>query len=235
MRQDATRPESIATSIVRIALMVMLSLAMTAVAQVTLRDHNHVNAASATAACGGAATLDPQTALRPSSIRFDAVPVLIDSAGHLGTAPSARRYKDDIQDMGTASDGLFRLRPVTFRYKKAYADGAKPIQYGLVAEEVAEVYPDLVVRGKDGQVESVQYYKLDAMLLNEFQKLSKAHAADQAQIADLTEAQDGLKEARAADQERIVELQAQVEKLQSLKKSMAALWTKLARMQAGDQ
>jgi hypothetical protein len=56
--------------------------------------------------------------------------------------------------MGAASDGLLRLRPVTFRYKKRYADGSKPIQYGLVAEEVADVYPDLVVRGKDGQVET---------------------------------------------------------------------------------
>jgi len=87
--------------------------------------------------------------------------------------------------MGDASDGLLRLRPVTFHYKKPYADGSKPIQYGLIAEEVAEVYPGLVVRGKDGQVETVQYYKLDAMLLNEVQKLGKAHAADRAEIDKL--------------------------------------------------
>jgi uncharacterized coiled-coil protein SlyX len=111
--------------------------------------------------------------------------VLVDSHGQLGTIASSRRYKEDIKDMGASSDGLLHLRPVTFRYKKPYADGSKPIQYGLVAEEVAEVYPDLVVRGKDGQVETVQYYKLDAMLLNEVQKLAKAHAADQAEIAQL--------------------------------------------------
>jgi hypothetical protein len=52
-------------------------------------------------------------------------------------------------DMGDASSGLLRLRPVAFRYKKAYADGSKPLDYGLIAEEVAEVYPDLVVRGAD--------------------------------------------------------------------------------------
>ena len=115
----------------------------------------------------------------------DAVAVLIDSDGQLGTTSSSRRYKEDIHAMGAASDGLLRLRPVTFRYKKAYADGSKPVQYGLVAEEVAEVYPDLVVRGKDGQVETVQYYKLDAMLLNEVQKLARLHTADQAQIAKL--------------------------------------------------
>jgi hypothetical protein len=114
-----------------------------------------------------------------------AVPVLVDSNGQLGTVLSSRRYKEDIHDMGSASDGLLRLRPVTFRYKKRYADGSKPIQYGLVAEEVADVYPDLVVRGKDGKVETVQYYKLDAMLLNEVQKLDKLHASDQAEIAQL--------------------------------------------------
>jgi len=68
--------------------------------------------------------------------------VLIDSNGQLGTIPSSRLYKEDIHDMGAASDGLLRLRPVTFRYKKAFDDGSKPIQYGLVAEEVAEVYPN---------------------------------------------------------------------------------------------
>ena len=114
-----------------------------------------------------------------------AVQVLIDSNGNLGTVSSSRRYKEDIHDMDAASDGLLRLRPVTFRYKKPYADGSKPIQYGLIAEEVADVYPDLVVRGKDGQIETVQYYKLDAMLLNEVQKLAKEHTADQAEIARL--------------------------------------------------
>jgi len=63
-----------------------------------------------------------------------------------------------------------RLRPVTFRYKQAYADGSKPIQYGLIAEEVAEVYPDLVARSADGQIETVKYQVLDPMLLNELQK-----------------------------------------------------------------
>jgi uncharacterized coiled-coil protein SlyX len=111
--------------------------------------------------------------------------VIINSSGQLGTVASSRRYKEDIQDMGTASDGLLRLRPVTFRYKKAAPDGSKPIQYGLVAEEVAEVYPDLVVRNRNGEPETVQYYKLDAMLLNEIQKLAKAHVADQAEIAEL--------------------------------------------------
>jgi trimeric autotransporter adhesin len=100
----------------------------------------------------------------------DAVPVLIDSAGQLGTVSSSRRFKEDIQDMGGVSRGLMRLRPVTFRYQKPFADGSKPIQYGLIAEEVAEVYPDLVAHSADGQIETVKYQVLDAMLLNEVQR-----------------------------------------------------------------
>jgi hypothetical protein len=63
-----------------------------------------------------------------------------------------------------------RLRPVTFRYQKPFADGSKPIEYGLIAEEVAEVYPDLVARSAEGQIETVKYQLLDSMLLNELQK-----------------------------------------------------------------
>jgi hypothetical protein len=100
----------------------------------------------------------------------DAVPVLVDMNGQLGTISSSRRYKEDIHDMGDASSGLLRLRPVTFRYQKPFADGSKPMQYGLIAEEVAEIYPDLVVRSADGQIETVKYQLLDPMLLNEVQK-----------------------------------------------------------------
>jgi hypothetical protein len=100
----------------------------------------------------------------------DALPVLIDSNGQLGTVSSSRRFKEDIQDMGEATDALMQLRPVTFRYKQPFADGSKPIQFGLIAEEVAEIYPDLVAHSADGQVESVKYQVLDSMLLNELQK-----------------------------------------------------------------
>jgi hypothetical protein len=114
-----------------------------------------------------------------------AVPVLVDSNGNLGVASSSRRYKEDIQDMGDTSSGLLRLRPVTFRYKKPYADGSQPIQYGLIAEEVAEVYPDLVARSADGQIETVKYQVLDSMLLNELQKQNVTIAAQKDQIRSL--------------------------------------------------
>ncbi len=100
----------------------------------------------------------------------DAVPVVIDSMGQLGTINSSRRFKEDIQDMGDASNRLMTLRPVTFRYKQPYGGGSKPIDYGLIAEEVETVYPDLVAHSADGQVETVQYQKINAMLLNEVQK-----------------------------------------------------------------
>jgi hypothetical protein len=79
----------------------------------------------------------------------------------LGTVSSSRRFQEDIQDMGEASSGLLRLRPVTFRYQKPFADGSKPIEYGLIAEEVAEVYPDLVSRSAEGQIETVEYQLLE--------------------------------------------------------------------------
>ena len=112
-------------------------------------------------------------------------PVVIDSTGQLGTISSSRRYKEDIQDMGDASDGLLQLRPVTFRYKKPYADGSMPLDYGLIAEEVAQVYPDLVVKGADGKIETVQYQKLTSMLLNELQKEHSTVESLEARLAAL--------------------------------------------------
>jgi hypothetical protein len=103
----------------------------------------------------------------------NAVAVVIDSFGQLGTISSSRRTKEDIEDMGGASAGIFRLRPVSFRYIQAYADGSKPRDYGLIAEEVDEVFPDLVVRNAAGEVETVQYHKLVPMLLNEVQRLRR--------------------------------------------------------------
>jgi len=99
-----------------------------------------------------------------------AVPVLVDANGQLGTISSSRRFKYDIQDMGGISDNLLRLRPVAFRYKQAQNDGSHPLQYGLIAEEVAEVYPELVQRAPTGEVTTVLYHLLPAMLLNEVQK-----------------------------------------------------------------
>jgi hypothetical protein len=105
-----------------------------------------------------------------TTINPDAVPVMIDSAGQLGTISSSQRYKEDIRSMDDASSRLFRLRPVTFRYTQPFKDGAKPIQFGLIAEEVAAVFPELAVRNANGDVETVHYETLNVLLLNELQK-----------------------------------------------------------------
>src|SRR5262249_27533587 len=104
------------------------------------------------------------------NVGLGAAAVLVNGNGQLGTISSSARFKDDIQDMGDASSDLMKLRPVTFRYKQAQEDGSHPLQYGLVAEEVAEVNPGLVQFDKEGQPQTVLYHVLPAMLLNEAQK-----------------------------------------------------------------
>jgi len=96
--------------------------------------------------------------------------VTITSAGRLGRGNvSSRRYKHDIKPMDKASEALYALKPVSFHYNKEY-DATQTLAFGLVAEEVAEVYPDLVGRNPNGEPESVRYEQINAMLLNEFLK-----------------------------------------------------------------
>ena len=95
--------------------------------------------------------------------------VAVNIFGQLGVAPSSRRYKDDIKPMDKASEAILALKPVTFRYKKEI-DPERLSQFGLVAEEVAKVDPDLVVHDKQGRAYSVRYDQVNAMLLNEFLK-----------------------------------------------------------------
>jgi hypothetical protein len=118
--------------------------------------------------------------------------VLIDqTTGQLGALTSSRRFKEDIQDMGEGSARLLQLRPVTFRYRTPAADGTKPLQYGLIAEEVAEVSPDLVAYDGAGRPLSVAYHLLPALLLNEAQRqhrrIEAQEAALRAQAAELAE------------------------------------------------
>ena len=141
-------------------------------------------------------------------VNTSGIPVYINSNGQLGTVSSSRRYKEDIQDMGEASSGLLRLRPVTFRYKKPFADGSKPIQYGLIAEEVAEVYPDLVARSADGQIETVKYQVLDSMLLNEVQRQQVGIAAQKSDLSAQKEQIRVLEQQNQDLQRRLARLEA---------------------------
>ena len=97
------------------------------------------------------------------------VAVFINSSGRLGTTTSSRRFKQDIQPMAKTSEAIFALKPVSFRYKNAI-DPQGTAQFGLVAEDVEAVNPDLVVRDKGGKAHSVRYDQVNAMLLNEFLK-----------------------------------------------------------------
>jgi len=103
----------------------------------------------------------------------NAIPVLVDSAGQLGTVSSSRRFKEEIRDMGDTTERLLALRPVVFRYKPAVQEGERPLEYGLIAEEVAEVFPDLVVYDEQGEPFTVKYHLLSSMLLNELKKLDQ--------------------------------------------------------------
>jgi ABC-type enterochelin transport system substrate-binding protein len=132
--------------------------------------------------------------------------------------------------MAAASDGLMRLRPVTYRYKQPYADGSKPIDFGLIAEEVAEVYPDLVVKGADGQIQTVQYQKLTPMLLNEVQKEHRLLEQQQQTIEQQAEtiqrqeqSVERQEESAAQQAETIQRLEKQLAALPLLEKRLAAL------------
>ena len=118
----------------------------------------------------------------------NAIPVLIDSAGQLGTASSSRRYKKEIKAMNQTSEAILALKPVTFHYK---TDNTNRPEFGLIAEEVAEVNPDLVVRDENGEIYTVRYDAVNAMLLNEFlkehrkvQELEKGMAAFTAKLEE---------------------------------------------------
>jgi hypothetical protein len=111
--------------------------------------------------------------------------VFVNSNGRLGTTTSSRRFKEDIKPMAQASEALLALKPVTFRYKKEI-DPTGISQFGLVAEEVAKVNPDLVVRDEQGKPYSVRYEQVNAMLLNEFLKEHCTVSELKEQIATLT-------------------------------------------------
>jgi hypothetical protein len=145
--------------------------------------------------------------------------VVVDASGQLGDATiSSRRVKEDIRDMGEASARL--LQPVpSCSLLPAGADGSKPIEFGLIAEEVAEVMPELVVYDKDGQPQTIQYHVLPALLLNELQHQQKELAEQEAELAELRAQKEEVAALRQA-------LAAQAAELAELK---AALWATLAQ------
>jgi uncharacterized coiled-coil protein SlyX len=130
------------------------------------------------------------------------VGVVIDTQGRLGTIVSSERFKDGIKPMDKASEAILSLKPVTFQYNKALDPQGIP-QFGLVAEQVAKVNPDLVARDEEGKPYTVRYEAVNAMLLNEF---LKEHKRAQEQGAAIVE----LKSVVAQQQEQITSLASQI-------------------------
>src|SRR5205814_202515 len=144
------------------------------------------------------ATIDPATAAA----------VGVDANGKLGTVLSSRRFKHDIQPMDKSSEAILALKPVTFHYK---SDAKSTPCFGLIAEEVAQVNPDLVLRDKNGEILTVRYDQVNAMLLNEFlkehktvQELGSEAAKQNATIID-------LKSTVAKQEETIAQQQKEME------------------------
>jgi len=111
-------------------------------------------------------------------------PVVVNANGRLGVASSSQRFKDEIKPMEKTSEAVLALRPVTFRYKLE-VDPERASQFGLVAEEVEKVNPDLVARDADGKIYTVRYEAVNAMLLNEFLKEHRKVEQQEATIAQL--------------------------------------------------
>jgi Chaperone of endosialidase len=137
--------------------------------------------------------------------------VFINSNGRLGTATSSRRFKEEVKRMEGASEALYALKPVTFRYKKGIDPQGIP-QFGLVAEEVEVVNPDLVVRDKEGKVNTVRYEAVNAMLLNEFLKEHRKVEEQQALIAEL---KSTVAQQQKSFQSKLAEQETQIEALAS--------------------
>jgi len=112
-------------------------------------------------------------------------PVKINGSGRLGVAPSSARFKDEIKPMDRASEAIYALKPVTFRYKKEI-DAERTPEFGLVAEEVEKINPDLVARDDHGKPFTVRYEAVNAMLLNEFLKEHRKVEQLEKQVAALT-------------------------------------------------
>ena len=138
--------------------------------------------------------------------------VMVNSSGQLGVVVSSERFKTDIAPMGSHTAKLQALRPVKFHLK---TDPHGAIQYGLIAEEVAKVYPELVVRDETGRIDGVRYDELAPMLLNEMQEQQKVMAAQSAKIAAQDERAAAQDTKVAQLQEQLAGIQAALVKLQS--------------------
>jgi trimeric autotransporter adhesin len=142
------------------------------------------------------------------------VAVYINANGQLGTLTSSQHFKHDIKDLGDVSDKLMDLRPVMFRYNDAAEKGPHALQYGLIAEEVAKIYPNLVQYDKAGKPFTVYYHLLTPMLLNELQKEHHRYEAQRIEMAALKTELVSLRQAQQQQMKVLAKLTAYVETAQ---------------------
>jgi hypothetical protein len=133
-----------------------------------------------------------------ASTRVTGSAVYVTSSGQLGVLASSERFKTDVQTLGEGDDKLAQLRPVTFKLK---TDSDHTVQYGLIAEEVAKVYPELVIHGADGRIDGVRYEELTPLLLHQVQQQREQLAAQALQFHEL--------------QQQISEMHAAIQQLQA--------------------
>src|SRR5438874_12647962 len=140
------------------------------------------------------------------------VGVIIDTNGHLGTVVSSERFKDAIEPMDKASEAILALKPVTFRYKRDLDPEGIP-QFGLVAEDVEKVNPDLVARDDQGKPYSVRYEAVNAMLLNEF---LKEHRRGEEQDRKIQDQETTIAELRSEMKTLVTTVNEQASQLQKV-------------------
>ena len=168
---------------------------------------------------GGVFGYGPQTAAFIAGISGTAVvgdPVVVDENGQLGTVASSARFKKNIKPMDNTSEAILALKPVSFQYT---SDSKGTPQFGLIAEEVAKVNPDLVVRDRNGEIYSVRYEAVNAMLLNEF---LKEHKKNEEQEATITRLKSTVARQQNGFQRTLTEQQEQIEALASNLRKVSA-------------
>jgi uncharacterized coiled-coil protein SlyX len=142
--------------------------------------------------------------------------VYVNLDNKIGTLSSSRRYKDEIKPMAKASEAILSLRPVSFRYKKE-VDRTRSLSFGLIAEEVAQISPDLITRDAEGQPQTVRYEAINAMLLNEF---LKEHRTVQEQKTTIAQLKNGFAEQQKEMDRLITHVKEQDSKIQEVNEQL---------------
>ncbi len=170
-----------------------------------------------------------------TTVNATTLPVVVSPDGQLGTSSSSQRFKKEIKPMDQISEAILRLKPVTFHYK---TDNKVTPQFGLIAEEVADVNPDLVVRDEKGEIYTVRYDAVNAMLLNEFlktyRKVDQQGRKVQDQQAIIADLKSTLTQQRKGMELLVARLKAQDSKIRKVSEQLATASAHVGGLEAKD-